>query len=127
MKPKATLYVILALLLVAIPVLSACTTPEPEPTATTTQPPPTTTQAPDNPLPTVAGIDALLVYYSKCASCHGIQRQGGVGPTLISANLTAFTHQSLSSFTGLHYRSFYGAALDPALSNVLINYLKATP
>ena len=111
MKNKKAFYTVFACLLVLLPVLSACTD--------TTEPPPTTTPPPTNEtlLPTVEGIDPLLVYASKCAVCHGSEAQGGVGPGLTRDISIAF----LSQWIPVHRT---GVDLDPRLSNVLINWLK---
>ncbi len=34
-----------------------------------------------------AGIDAAAVYQQHCASCHGVQRTGGMGPALLPESL----------------------------------------
>ena len=40
-------------------------------------------------LPSVHAADGETLYRQNCAQCHGDQRQGGVGPSLASAPLTA--------------------------------------
>ncbi|MEL7561560.1 c-type cytochrome [Dehalogenimonas sp. 4OHTPN] len=109
---------IVALLVLVLPVLGigGCTGSTTEPTATTT-PPPTT--ADGTLLPTVAGVDATLLYSSKCASCHGTNRQGGVAPAL--TDVSNFSASFLSSFFSVH---FTGVGMAEPLRNSLANYLK---
>lgn len=110
MEKKTVRNALMAVLLVAIPVLSSCTDE-------TTPPPTTTAPQQETLLPTVAGIDATLVYASKCASCHGSDRQGGVGPSLQQDITIAF----LSQWVPVHRT---GVGLDSRLRDVLINWLK---
>jgi mono/diheme cytochrome c family protein len=67
-------------------------------------------------LANIEGVDASLVYASKCAVCHGNDRQGGVGPSLTQDQSVAF----LSSWIPVHRT---GVNLDPRLTDVLIEYL----
>lgn len=113
MKHKKALYAVFACLLVLLPILSACTQDSDDPAPTTTAP----TGNEEALLPTVDGIDASLVYASQCASCHGTNRQGGVGPSLTKDITIAY----LSQWVPTHRT---GVTLDPRLSNSLINWLK---
>ena len=113
MKHRKALYAVFACLLVLLPILSACT--QDNDTPPTTTPPPTGNE--EALLPTVDGIDAQLVYASQCASCHGTDRRGGVGPGLTKDITIAY----LSQWVPTHRT---GVTLDPRLSNSLINWLK---
>jgi mono/diheme cytochrome c family protein len=67
-------------------------------------------------LPTVEGVDGSLVYISECGPCHGVSRQGLLGPALDRDMSIVF----LSAWLPVHKT---GVDMDPRLRNVLINWL----
>jgi len=117
MKRHGAPSLILALVLLLIPVLSACTSNN-NPTTETTTPLPTTNPVSTALLPTVAGVDANLLYVSKCATCHGINFQGGPGPDI--TDTSNFSAAFLSTFLGVHP----APGLSQPLRDVLADYLK---
>lgn len=114
MKHKNILVLVFALMLVMLPVLSACTDDSTNPPPTTTSPPATESLLPVS--DDVAGVDASLVYASYCASCHGTQRQGGVGPNLSRDQSVAY----LSQWLPVHRT---GVTMDSRLRDLLINWV----
>ena len=116
MKRHGAPSLILALVVLLIPILSACTSNN-TPTTTTT-PPTTTTPVSTALLPTVAGVDANLLYVSKCAGCHGLNLQGGVGPNI--TDTSNFSAAFLSTFLSVHH----APGLTQSLRDVLADYLK---
>jgi mono/diheme cytochrome c family protein len=117
MKRHGVPGLILASVLLFIPVLSACTSNN-NPTTETTTPLPTTTPVSTALLPTVAGVDANLLYVSKCAGCHGATLQGGVAPAL--TDTSNFSASFLSTFLGVHPTP----GMSQPLRDVLAVYLK---
>ena len=95
--------------------MSACTSNN---NPTTTSSPPATTPVSTALLPTVAGVDATLLYVSKCSSCHGINRQGGVGPDI--TDVSNFSAAFLSTFLSVHH----APGLTQSLRDVLADYVK---
>ncbi len=67
-------------------------------------------------LPEVEGIDAPLVFQAFCATCHGNDREGRVGPSLQNDISIAF----LTSWVPVHRT---GVDMDERLMNSLINWL----
>ncbi len=61
------------------------TTTTTTPPTTTTTPPPTTTTPPTTTPDVTAGAE---LYLQNCAICHGVEREGTFGPTLIGHGLT---------------------------------------
>jgi mono/diheme cytochrome c family protein len=117
MKKHGVPSVILAIVLLLIPVLSACTSNN-NPTTTTSSPPPTT-PASTALLPTVAGVDATLLFVSKCSVCHGLNLQGGpAGPNI--TDTSNFSAAFLSTFLSVHP----APGMSPALRDILADYLK---
>ena len=116
MKRHGAPSLILALVVLLIPILSACTSNN-TPTTTTT-PPTTTTPVSTALLPTVAGVDANLLFVSKCAGCHGIALQGGVGPNI--TDTSNFSAAFLSTFLSVHPVP----GMSQAQRDVLADYLK---
>jgi len=51
------------------------------PASTTTISPTATTTPPTN------NVDAAAIYRQNCSPCHGVNRQGGVGPNITAASL----------------------------------------
>jgi mono/diheme cytochrome c family protein len=117
MKRHGVPGLILASVLLLIPALSACTSNN-NPTTETTSPLPTTTPVSTALLPTVAGVDANLLYVSKCAGCHGASLQGGVAPAL--TDTSNFSAAFLSTFLGVHP----APGMSQALRDILADYLK---
>ncbi|XUX00198.1 MAG: hypothetical protein TUN42_09945 [Dehalogenimonas sp.] len=117
MKRHGVPSLILALVVLLIPILSACTSNNP--TTETTSPLPTTTPVSTTLLPTVAGVDADLLYVSKCSVCHGINLQGGAaGPDI--TDTSNFSAAFLSTFLGVHP----APGMTQPLRDILANYLK---
>lgn len=117
MKRHGVPSLILASVVLLIPVLSACTSNNP--TTTTTSPPPTTTPVSTALLPTVAGVDANLLYVSKCAGCHSLNLQGGTaGPDI--SDTSNFSAAFLSTFLSVHPIT----GMSQAQRDVLADYLK---
>jgi len=69
-----------------------------------------------------ASVDAAALYSSNCASCHGANRQGGVGPALTPASLAGRTVSWLVSFITGHR-----SGLTSAQVSALADYIKNTP
>ncbi len=67
-------------------------------------------------LQTAEGVDGYLVYISKCSTCHGVNRQGGLGPSLDNDINKTF----LIEWLPVHRT---GVGLDPRLEGTLINWL----
>lgn len=116
MKRHGVPSLILAIVLLLIPILSACTSNNP--TTETTSPPPTTTPVSTALLPTVAGVDANLLYVSKCAGCHGLNLQGGAGPNI--TDTSNFSAAFLSTFLSVHPVP----GMSQAQRDILADYLK---
>jgi hypothetical protein len=114
MKRHGVPGLILASVLLLIPALSACTSNN-NPTTETTSPP-TTTPVSTALLPTVAGVDANLLYVSKCATCHGLNLQGGTAPDI--TDTSNFSAAFLSTFLGVHPLP----GMSQPLRDVLANY-----
>ena len=77
MKFSAVLILILAVLAVSVLVLSSCTSESDNGDSQDNEGP-----APEVLLPAVEGVDGSLVYISECGPCHGVSRQGLLGPAL---------------------------------------------
>ena len=117
MKRHGVPSLILALVLLLIPILSACTSNNP--TTGTTSPPTTTTPVSTALLPTVAGVDANLLFISKCAGCHGTTLLGSsTGPNI--TDTSNFSAAFLSTFLSVHPVP----GMSQALRDVLADYLK---
>ena len=116
MKRHGAPSLILALVVLLIPILSACTSNN-TPTTTPTSPL-ATTPVSTALLPTVAGVDANLLYVSKCAGCHGLNLQGGVGPNI--TDTSNFSAAFLSTLLSVHR----APGMSQAQRDVLADYLK---
>ena len=111
LKNKTALLFAATILFVSILILSSCTTSDGDENS----------QSPDGSnaaaqLQTVEGVDGYLVYISMCSPCHGVNRQGGVGPSLEEDMNIEFLIQWLPV-----HRT--GVDMDPRLEGVLINWL----
>jgi mono/diheme cytochrome c family protein len=115
MKRHGVPSLVLATVLLLIPIMSACTSNN---NPTTTSSPPPTTPVSTALLPTVAGVDANLLYVSKCATCHGLNLQGGAGPNI--TDTSNFSAAFLSTFLSVHP----APGMSQALRDVLADYLK---
>ncbi len=106
------------------PTVAPSTTP-----ATSATPTTTSTTAPTGTAPTTAP-DAAQLYSTDCAVCHGVNREGNVGPAITS---TALSQWNLSQITSIINNGGEGgmpdfsSQLSPAQINALANFLKNTP
>ncbi len=110
--------ILLVVMMLLVPVLGACTKTTDPTTTGTVSPPPTTTPS-SALLPTVAGVDAALLFSSKCASCHGVNREGGVAKAL--TDVSSYSTSFIATFVSVH---FTGVGMAEPLRNSLANYLK---
>jgi mono/diheme cytochrome c family protein len=69
-------------------------------------------------------VNAAQVYSQNCASCHGVNRQGGSGPALTPTSLASRTITWLVSFIQSHRT---GSGLTQTVINALTDFLKNTP
>lgn len=80
------------------PIVTPGLTPAPSSSAA-----PTLTPSPSSPTPTASpttspttAINASQIYSANCAVCHGANRQGGIGPALTPASLSAMSVSQIS-------------------------------
>ncbi len=77
---------------------------------------------------TGATIDAAAIYSTYCASCHGTNRQGGLGPALTTTALSGLTTTQISTMTanGIGTMSGYSSQLTSAQIGALSTWLKGS-
>jgi mono/diheme cytochrome c family protein/WD40 repeat protein len=86
-------------------------------------------------VPALAQIDGRALYQERCASCHGMERLGGVGPALLPENLGRLKGAALSAVisdgrVATQMPSFREDLSPPqieAIANYVATPLKTTP
>ena len=75
--------------------------------------------------------DAAVLYLDNCASCHGAQRLGGIGPALLPQNLSRIrkddAHDVIENGRALTQMPAYGELLDAEQIALLTEYIYREP
>ena len=82
-----------------------------------------------SPTATSAAISGAQIFSTYCAGCHGVSRQGGIGPALTVAALANNTSTQLVTIitSGKGNMPSFSAMLNSDQINAVANYIKTSP
>ncbi len=80
-----------------------------------------------SPIATTAGADAPTIFAQSCSSCHGVNGQGGIGPSLNASDLEERTDDYLRDVIGRGKGGMpaFGDRLYPEDIENLIDFLRS--
>jgi mono/diheme cytochrome c family protein len=92
-------------------------------------PPSSTATAPAAPGASSAPISGAQIFSTYCAGCHGVSRQGGIGPALTAAALSSRSSAQLVTTitSGKGNMPSFSSQLSSAQISAVADYIKSSP